>query len=122
MLRVFVALLALAASALSQTTTASLSGTVSDATGGVVPGAKVVATNIDTANSRTTSSNAAGNYTLPLLPIGRYKIEVSFTGYKKYEQSPVTLEVGATLTLDPKLEVGAVSETIEVTAEGLPIR
>ena len=117
MLRVFVIILALAASALAQTTTASLSGTVSDSSGGVVPGAKVVATNIDTANARATTSNAAGNYTLPLLPIGRYKIEVSFTGYKKYEQSPVTLEVGATLTLDPKLEVGAVSETIEVTAE-----
>ena len=70
MLRVFVALLTLAASALSQTTTASLSGTVSDATGGIVPGGKVVAS----------TTSAAGNYALPLLPIGRHKIEVSFTG------------------------------------------
>ena len=116
-----VCMVLLCLSSWAQTTTASLTGTVMDKTGAVLPGARVTATNLDTSTSRSVETNGAGNYSLLFLPIGRYRLDISYTGYKKFEQSPVTLEVGAAVTIDARLEVGAVTETIEVTAETLTV-
>lgn len=110
----FVALLCLPAAA--QVTTAELVGTVTDASGGVVVGAKVTITNPDTGFSREGVSDASGAYFLPLIPPGNYSLTVEAAGFRKLVQSGITLEVSQRARLDLALQVGQLTEVVEVTA------
>jgi hypothetical protein len=103
-----------ASPALSQTT-ATLSGTTSDRSGAVVPGAKVTVVNQQTQLTRETESNDSGVYNIPLLPPGVYSVRVEKTGFRVIQQSDVRLEVNQTARLDFALDVGTVSEVVEVT-------
>lgn len=100
----------------AQTINASLSGTVRDPTGAAVAGAKVqivsTATNAETA----VSTNAEGNFQAPSLPPGMYSVRAGATGFKTAVRNDVVLEVSQQATLDMRLEVGAVSESVDVTA------
>src|SRR5215813_1980931 len=80
------------ATAFSQTITGSITGTVADSSGAVVPNAKITATNLGTNLSYNTSSNTAGVYNLLFLPIGEYNLTVEVPGFKKVAQGPFTLE------------------------------
>jgi hypothetical protein len=92
-IRLLVAICAAGACLMGQSFTASLTGTVADSTGGVIPQATVVAVNTAT-NARTTShSDAAGNFTILQLAPGPYMVEVSASGFKKLVRGPVGLEV-----------------------------
>jgi hypothetical protein len=120
MLRIVLALAVLllpAYLALPQTTTASILGIVRDASGAAVPGASVAAVNIATNISRAVSSAGDGSYSILFLPIGSYRIEINATGFKKFERSGITLEVGTNAQIEARLEVGGVSETVQVTAD-----
>jgi len=97
--------------------TASISGTVTDAASAAVSSAKVTATNIDTNVSRTAATQSDGNYSLLFLPIGRYRIEVTAPGFKRFEQTGITLDINRNARVDAALQLGAVSESIEVRAE-----
>ncbi|QOY85742.1 TonB-dependent receptor [Paludibaculum fermentans] len=100
----------------AQTTNAAIVGIVTDASGGAVPNATVTATNTGTGINRVVTTNDSGAFTLaPLIP-GPYEVKVTNSGFKTKVQSNITLETGATLKLDIQLEVGQVSERIEVTA------
>ena len=100
----------------AQTTNAAIVGIVTDATGGVVPNASVTATNSATGVSRSVTTNDAGAYTLsPLIP-GEYEVKVVNAGFKTKAQGNISLQTGATQKVDFQLEVGQVSERIEVTA------
>ncbi len=77
----------------SQSFQASITGTVRDQSGGVVPGAQLTATEIATGTSLTTTSNEAGVYRFNGLKPGRYRLTSSVAGFKKYEQSELTLQV-----------------------------
>ena len=100
----------------AQTTNAAMVGIVTDASGGAVPNATVTATNTGTGVTRVVTSNDAGAFTLtPLIP-GPYELKVTNAGFKTRVQSNIILETGATLKIDVQLEVGQVSEQIEVTA------
>ena len=101
--------------------TASLSGTVTDASGAVVSGATVTATNIDTGVASTQSTNAQGFYSFPELPPGKYTIDVQQAGFKQYTQKDLVLEVNNALTIDVALQVGATTEKIEVSATALHV-
>src|SRR2546422_10052970 len=92
--------------ALSQTFQAQISGDVRASTGAAFPNAKLTATNVATNAAFSTQSNEQGIYRLPALPPGQYNVAASLTGFKKYEQGPITLQVNDNLTLDIPLQVG----------------
>src|SRR5215471_731508 len=106
----------LSVAGLSQTITGSITGTVADSSGAVIPNAKVTATNIATNLSYTTSSNSAGVYNLLFLPIGEYNLTVEVAGFKRVAQGPFTLEVSQVARIDPKMEVGEMTQSINVGA------
>ena len=96
--------------------TGALTGTVTDPTGAVVTGARVTATNESTAESRTTVSDADGDYRIPLLPPGEYSVEVSSTGFKTATLPNISVVVTEIIRLNVQLEVGAMSESVQIQA------
>ncbi len=102
--------------ALAQQDRGTFTGTVTDPTGLVVPNVTVTIQNTDTNLTYTSKTNEVGNYTVPNLPIGRYRITFEATGFKKFVREGVTLNIAQVLRLDAALQVGATAETVEVTA------
>jgi carboxypeptidase family protein len=96
--------------------TAQISGTVQDTSGAVLPGVEVTATQTDTGVSRMTVSNETGSYVLPNLPLGPYRLEAGLPGFRTFVQTGIVLQVGANPTLNITLQVGQVSEQVEVQA------
>jgi hypothetical protein len=109
------------ASAHAQTITASVTGVVSDPTGAVIPGATVVATNVETGVKTTARSDGSGDYNLRFLQIGRYTITVQSKGFETYASSPFTLEVNQVAKVDAKLTTGSASQTVTVAGNIQPI-
>jgi hypothetical protein len=105
-----------ALSVYAQVGTAELSGTVSDPSGAAVGNAKVTATNAATNLERSTTTDSNGNYIIQLLPPGDYALNVEGAGFRKFIQRGITLQVNQQAQIDATLQVGQVSETIEVTA------
>jgi len=99
-----------------QANTASIRGTVSDASGAVVPGVQVKLTNTGTGVPSFVKTNDAGDYLFQFLPPGNYRIEAEVSGFKKFVQENVTLDLARQLRIDVALQPGQVSETIDVTA------
>ncbi|MBM3737154.1 MAG: TonB-dependent receptor [Acidobacteria bacterium] len=97
--------------------TASLTGTVSDASGAVVAGAAIHARNTQTGEGWQASSNNQGIYNLPLLPPGAYEVRIEKTGFKTHHRSGLVLETGVPSRVDIALEVGGVAESVTVSAE-----
>jgi hypothetical protein len=100
-----------------QGATASISGVVRDASGAVIPGVTITAKHIDSGLMRTAVSNEAGNYSIPLLPVGAYEITTELPGFKQEIRRGVTLTVGQEAVVNFNLEVGTVSESVTVTGE-----
>jgi hypothetical protein len=92
-------------------------GSVQDGTGAVIPGAEITVTNIRTGNVRTTASNASGNYVVSQLPIGIYILRVQAQGFKTYIQDNIAVQVDENRLVNAVLELGSVSESVEVAAE-----
>src|SRR6266481_6430167 len=105
-----------ASAAWGQGATAQISGTVKDASGAVLPGAEVTATQTETAIARMTVSNETGTYVLPNLALGPYRLEVSLPGFRTFVQSGIILQVNSSPVVNAVLAVGQVSETVEVQA------
>jgi hypothetical protein len=100
--------------AAAQTGLGTVRGTVLDATGAVIPNAKVTLTNTGTGVTQTGESNSAGLYHFGSVPIGPYKLAVESAGFKKWEGT-LKVEAGQTVTVDPAMEVGSLENTVEVT-------
>jgi carboxypeptidase family protein len=96
--------------------TAQISGSVRDQSGAVLPGVEVVAVQTETGITRSTITNETGSYVLPNLAIGPYRVEAALPGFRTYVQMGILLEVNASLVVNPVLEVGEISEQIEVQA------
>src|SRR5215813_2372636 len=96
---------------------AQVSGTVRDQTGAVLPGVEVALTQTSTGFSRSAVTDETGSYILPNLPIGPYRLEASLPGFRTYVQSGIVLQVGGSPILNPILQVGQVSDQIEVQAD-----
>lgn len=96
-----------------------ITGVVADQSGASVPAAEVVVTNVATAAERRTVANSAGEFSVPVLPPGEYRVKISAQGFRTVEQRSVRVNVGANATLRIALEVGGVSETVTVEAESL---
>src|SRR3954451_11696198 len=111
-----VALLALGAlPGYSQAVNATLLGTVTDSSGGVIPNAKVTVTEMNTGVARSGQTNESGNYTFPDLAPGQYAIAVELQGFKKENRKDIALIVNSSTRIDIQLTPGSVTETIEVT-------
>ena len=101
----------------AQTTTAQVSGQVTDSTGAAVPQANITITNVDTNESRKVETSGAGTMSIPLLPPGNYKLTVEKQGFQTSEFPGVILQVNQTLALDAVLKVGAVTQSVTVEAQ-----
>jgi Carboxypeptidase regulatory-like domain len=114
----FLAFLLLFTSAtFAQLTTADILGTVTDATGAVVPNANIVLTNLGTNEKRTSQSNGSGDYNFTLLPVGHYSIAVKATGFEASITKDLSVEAGDRARADIHLQLGAESTIVEVTAQ-----
>src|SRR5438105_2644873 len=96
--------------------TAQIVGAVQDSSGAVLPGVEITATQAETGVSRMTVSNETGSYTLSNLPLGPYKLEASLPGFRSFVQTGIVLQVNSSPTLNITLQVGQVSEQVEVQA------
>jgi len=122
MLRIFTAFilsLAIGTASFAQSTAnnGTIEGTVKDDQGALLPGVTVTVTNIDNNDQRVVVTNEAGLYRAPLLTLGTYRVSAELQGFKKFEQTGITLRSGQTAVIDVQLGVGVVSETITVTAD-----
>ncbi|HXG54484.1 MAG TPA: carboxypeptidase-like regulatory domain-containing protein, partial [Vicinamibacterales bacterium] len=115
-------LLAGAAPTHAQFDRGTISGTVKDQQGAVVPGATVTATSAQTGQTRTTVTEGTGFYTFPNLQPGRYDVAIELAGFKKGSRTGVPLDAGGSVTMDFALEAGAVSEEVTVVAEVSPMQ
>ena len=96
---------------------ATINGTVTDPSGGLISGAKITATQPATGTRRTTQTSSAGLYSLSALPVGTYDVTVESTGFKQAKFAAVPVSVGAVVTLDAHLEVGAAQEVVDVSGD-----
>lgn len=95
---------------------AQVSGTVKDPSGAVLPGVEVTVTQTDTGISRNTLTNETGAFELPNLPLGPYRLEAALTGFRTYVQTGIVLEVNSNPVINAVLQIGQVTETVEVQA------
>lgn len=116
-LMIIVVLLGAAIVVLAQANEGRVLGTVTDASGAVVAGAKIAVTNTATNVTRNLVSNRTGDYVAPDLEAGTYKVSAQAPGFKKAESTPFTLEVSRDARVDLRLQPGAVNETVEVIAD-----
>jgi hypothetical protein len=108
--------LLLASAAQAQVTTADILGRVTDSSGAVLPGVGITAVNTATRDTRTQVSNETGDYVFNLLPIGRYTVTIELQGFQT-QTTNVAVASGDRARVDAKLQLGTVSESIQVTAE-----
>jgi hypothetical protein len=101
--------------------TAQISGTVRDPSGAVLPGVEITATQTSTGISRSTVSNETGAYLMPNVIIGPYRIEAALPGFRTSVQTGIVLQVNDDVVINPVLEIGQVSEQVEVTANAAQV-
>jgi hypothetical protein len=106
----------------AQTGTSRIRGVVTDSSGAVAPAAEVTALHEPTGFSRSTATNAYGQYTFDAMPLGPYTIIVTLPGFKKFTTQSNELSVGEILTVDVTLEPGAVTETVNVSATSTAVQ
>ena len=112
-----VSVLAFASTADAQFERGTISGTIKDASGGVVPGVTVTAVSVSTQTPTVAVSDATGFYTFPNLRPGQYVVSAELEGFKKAVRENLQLDAGGSLTIDFGLETGAITEQVTVTAE-----
>ena len=100
----------------AQSFTATVRGTVKDPSGSSVPHASVTITDAERGTSQTTVADDAGRFTISALPPGQYLLTVEAVGFKKFSSGSFTLAVQQQATVDARLDVGGVNETVEVNA------
>lgn len=111
-----IALLLAGERATAQVSTGSIEGTVNDSSGAVISGAQIKVTQTDTDITHSTVSGDDGSFTVPLLPVGSYSIDVEYTGFAPYDQSGIVLTVGQVAAVNISLKPGSASQTVTVEA------
>jgi hypothetical protein len=99
----------------------SISGTVTDQTGSVVPNANITVQDVSTGLVYRTLSDSKGYYTLPVLPVGRYELDVQVPGFRGYQLQDILLDTNAALTLNASLTVGSAATTVSVSDNALHV-
>jgi Carboxypeptidase regulatory-like domain len=106
---------ALAQFAAAQSTT-TITGIITDASGAIVPAAKIAFVNVGTGEERAAISDSAGVYVIPSLPVGRYRVTVTSPGIQSMVANDIPLEVGQTVQQNFESRVASSSETVEISA------
>jgi len=101
--------------------TGSISGTVTDPTGAIMPGVSVVALDTDTGIQSSTQTNAAGFYNFPALPTGHYEIRITEKGFEEYRQTGLVIDVNTALRVDATMKVGSVNQEVSVAATAVHV-
>ena len=101
----------------AQLTSGTISGTVTDSTGAVIPGATITTRNTATGISRSTASATTGRYEVSNLPVGNYEVSVSMSGFQTLVRSGIELTVGRNAVVDVTMQVGEVTQVVNVTGE-----
>src|ERR1700674_4537391 len=101
--------------------TGSILGTATDSSSAVLPGVSVVATNLENNASHKALTDASGQYHFPALPVGKYKVEATLTGFQKFLEVGIDLTVNEQRRLDIVLPVGSVQEEVQVSAAALQV-
>src|SRR3989442_888299 len=115
-LRLFLLLAAICGPTASAQVTGTIVGEVKDQSGSIIPGAPVAAANIETGIRTSSKTGDTGFYSIPQLPVGNYAITVEHAGFKQTTITGIKLDVGQTIRVDIKLEVGEVTQKIEVVS------
>ena len=110
------ALVVLVATSAWAQATAQISGTITDASGGVLPGVTVTAIQTDTGSRREIVTNELGGFTLTSLPIGPYRLEIALSGFRTHVQTGITLDIGGSPSFTIALGLGELAETVSVEA------
>ena len=115
-------LLLVAGAAFAQSDRGTITGTIADPAGAVIPNASIEAKNANTGAVYQVASTSTGNYTLGQLPAGKYQLSASVPGFKQFLQTGITVLVAQTLRIDIVLEVGNITETVTVNADAPLLR
>ena len=110
------------AAAFAQSDRGTITGSVTDQAGAVIPNAAIEVKNINTAAVYQTQSSSTGNYTFSQLPAGKYQMSSSVPGFKQFVRTGITVMVAQILRIDISLEVGDISETVTVSADAPLLR
>ena len=116
-LAVAIVAILMVSAAYAQTDRGTITGTVADPTGAVVPEANVQVTNTETGAQYQTLTTATGNYTLASLVAGTYNLTVAVNGFKKFIQEGIQVAVAQTARVDLVLQVGSASDAVTITAD-----
>lgn len=111
----------LAVSVYAQTNFGQINGTVTDPSGVEIAGAKIVLNSLDTSTERQTTTNTSGAYVLPTVAPGRYSLTVTAPGFQTYKVSEFPLQSGEARTLDARMVLGAVSDTVQVVGQTVAV-
>ena len=112
------ALLATAAPALAQITTATVSGIVKDTSNAVIPGATVTLTSAARGTSQETTTSAEGDFVFPTVPVDTYTLKITLSGFRSLERPGVVVHAGDKITLGTMtIDVGSIEETVTVAGE-----
>src|SRR5918996_3402207 len=106
----------LAAASVWAQATAQINGTVTDSSGGVLPGVTVVAIQTETGFRREAVTDESGSYSLLNLPIGPYRLEATLAGFRTYSQTGIVLQVNANPVIPVTMQLGSLEETVSVEA------
>ena len=109
-------------SVMAQTDRGIIAGSAVDPSGASIPDAKVTATQIGTNATFESVTTSSGDFTIPSLPVGQYRVRVERQGFKSFVANEVILTAGNTVTVRAVLQVGAVAETIEVTSNASQVQ
>src|SRR5436305_11884235 len=101
--------------------TAQISGSVRDQSGAVLPGVEITATQTDTGISRMTITNETGLYVMPNLALGPYRLQAALPGFRTFVQTGILLQVNSSPVINVVLNVGQVTEAIEVQANAVTV-
>ena len=103
--------------ALAQSDRGTITGTVADSSGSLIPNASVIAVNPANGVELRTQTTDTGNYTIPSVPAGTYNVTVEVAGFKKFEQQGIRVQVAQTARVDVQMQIGAASEAITITSD-----
>src|SRR5256885_1287087 len=114
--RSFLSLVCFGLALWAQSDRGTITGTVADPTGALVPGAALSLKNSETGAAYASKTTETGNYTLPSLPAGVYELSVEGSGFRKFVQSGIQVQVATTVRLDVTLQLGSAAETVTISA------
>ncbi len=119
--RILVLLALSAVLAFGQSTTGEIHGNVTDPSGAAIPGAEITVTNENTGETKSVQAGAAGDYILPLLQPGQYRLTAQTEGFRTFERPGLTLSAVQSMRVDLELEIGQLTETVTVTGQAVQV-